>query len=137
MTPSLDENDEPKMKLEPYKQSLEFASLAGCIEMAREWLVRCKNNHAECQNTEKSDFNYPMRLIDIDGQAQQLVTINLVTSSIIRYVALSHCWGNAQPLKTLSSNIDRHVKDGIPQSDLPATFRDASKSISECLISIA
>lgn len=127
MSTHLDEDDEPKIKLEPYKQSLECVALAGCIELAREWLTRCKNSHSECENM-NSEFEYPMRLIDIAGQVPRLVTVNLIESRVVRYVALSHCWGTAQPLRTLGSNIDRHVKDGIPQSDLPITFRDASKS---------
>lgn len=130
VTTHLDENEVPKVKLEPYKQSLQCASLAGCIELAREWLARCRNSHAECEETSKSEFNYPMRLIDIADETQRLVTVNVIKSRIVRYVALSHCWGNTQPLKTLGSNVDRHVKDGIPLSDLPRTFRDASKSIS-------
>lgn len=129
VTNLLDENQAPRVKLEPYKQSLQCASLAGCIELAREWLARCRNSHVECEEISKSEFNYPMRLIDIAGEAQRLVTINVVKSRLVRYVALSHCWGGAQPLKTLGSNIDRYVKDGIPHNDLPATFRDASKSI--------
>lgn len=130
VTIHLEEDAEPRIKLEPYKQSLQSTSLAGCIELAREWLARCRNSHTECEETSKSEFNYPMRLIDIAGGTQRLVTIDVIRSRIVRYVALSHCWGITQPLKTLCSKFDRHVKDGIPLSDLPRTFRDASKSIS-------
>lgn len=134
VTVHLEENAEPRIQLEPYKQSLQSASLAGCIELAREWLARCRNSHAECEETSKSEFNYPMRLINIAGETQRLVTIDVIRSRIVRYVALSHCWGITQPLKTLGSNFDRHVKDGIPLSDLPRTFRDASKSILSSVI---
>lgn len=117
------------LNLEPYKQSLRCASLAGCIPLAREWLVRCEESHVECVNEDKSDFEYPLRLIEMDDESQRLTAIDSSRSRSVRYVALSHCWGAAQPLRTCSTNIDRHMKDGIPQSHLPATFRDASESI--------
>lgn len=72
VTIHLKENEGPRMKLEPYKQRLQCASLAGCIELAREWLTRCRNSHAECEETSKSEFNYPMRLIDIAGVTRRL-----------------------------------------------------------------
>lgn len=114
--------------LEPYKQSLKSASLAGCIQLAREWLARCEQSHAECNNEGKSKFEYPMRLIELTDESQKLEMIDLSPSRSVRYVALSHCWGAAQPFRTCRRNIDKHIKDGISKNDLPVTFRDASES---------
>lgn len=132
VTAILDGIGEPMLNLEPYKQSLKCPSLAGCIQLAREWLARCEEGHAECNNVDKGDFEYPLRLIELADESQRLTTIDSSRSKSVRYVALSHCWGPAQPLRTCSTNIDRHRGDGIPQSDLPATFRDASESIFGC-----
>lgn len=134
VTATLDGIDAPMLNLEPYKQSLKCASLAGCIQLTRDWLARCEECHAECNQEERSDFEYPLRLIDIADESQRLTTIDSSRSRSVRYVALSHCWGATQPLRTCSTNIDRHIEYGISQSDLPATFRDASEYSSVVLI---
>lgn len=131
VTAILDGIDVPMLNLEPYKQSLKSTSLAGCIQLAREWLARCEESHAECNQEERSDFEYPLRLIEIADESKRLVILDSSRSRSVRYVALSHCWGAEQPLRTCSTNIDRH-KEGIAQSDLPATFRDASEYIFGC-----
>lgn len=41
-----------------------------------------------------------------------------------KYIALSHCWGPSQPLRTLKMNIGLH-QDGIDLSSMPQTFKDA------------
>ena len=41
-----------------------------------------------------------------------------------RYLALSYCWGDSQPLVTTTQNIDARVQS-IPFSKLPKTIRDA------------
>ena len=40
------------------------------------------------------------------------------------WVALSHCWGTAQPLITETSNVENHCRE-IALSKMPRTFRDA------------
>lgn len=115
--------------LEPYKQSLKSPSLAGCTQLAREWLARCEQSHVECDNEGKSEFEYPIRLIEIIDEPQKLVIADSSRSRSVRYVALSHCWGAAQPFRTCRRNIDKHIKEGISKNELPATFRDASESV--------
>ncbi|KAK2609863.1 hypothetical protein N8I77_003340 [Diaporthe amygdali] len=95
------------------------------MQLAHEWLVRCESNHTECIQKDINHFKYPMRLIDITDQAQRLITLDMSSDTDVHYVALSHCWGTAQPLKTCRENIDRHITYGMSQTELPATFRDA------------
>ncbi|KAF3032447.1 hypothetical protein E8E12_000072 [Didymella heteroderae] len=42
----------------------------------------------------------------------------------VNYVALSHCWGGSQPMRTTASNLASH-QQSISFQDLPATFQDA------------
>lgn len=42
----------------------------------------------------------------------------------IDYVALSHCWGGFQPIRTLASNLGSH-EQSISFQELPPTFQDA------------
>ncbi|KAK8115737.1 HET-domain-containing protein [Apiospora sp. TS-2023a] len=42
----------------------------------------------------------------------------------VLYVALSNCWGETQPLKTTTANVQKH-EQGILFEDFPLTFRDA------------
>lgn len=117
------------MKLQPYKKIFKSSSSPECLQLAREWLASCESAHAKCKE-DKSAFEYPTRLIEIADGTYRLITMDLNRSTSTRYVALSHCWGKAQPLKTSRANIDRHIEIGISQSELPATFIDASKSTS-------
>lgn len=128
----LGKNQTPNLKLESYKQIQKSASSPGCIQLARKWLAACENSHQKCKKKFKSDFKYPMRLISIANDTQRLISLDCSHSRDIRYVALSHCWGRMQFLKTCASNINRHMNYGIPHSELPQTFRDAS----ECLCTL-
>jgi hypothetical protein len=44
------------------------------------------------------------------------------------YATLSHCWGNQQPLRLLTSNIDQ-FKSAIPPEWIPKTFLDAFRVV--------
>lgn len=126
----LGENETPNVKLESYKEIQKSASSPECIQIARKWLAACENSHQKCTRKFKSDLKYPMRLIFIANDTQRLISLDCSHSRDIRYVALSHCWGRMQFLKTCASNINRHMNYGIPHSELPQTFRDASKRLS-------
>ncbi|KAI1480970.1 HET-domain-containing protein [Daldinia eschscholtzii] len=93
------------------------------------WLERCLESHSLCQNQALAGFS-PTRLLEI---------ITLETHEIFRlvfrgeydpaerYVSLSHCWGPG-PTKDkllLVSNTIQKLRDGLPVSSLPKTFRDA------------
>lgn len=125
----LGENESPNLRLEPHKQIQKSASSPGCLQLARNWLAACENSHQKCTKKFKSDFRYPMRLISIANHRQRLMTLDYGHSTGIRYVALSHCWGKMQFLRTCASNINRHINYSIPQNELLQNFRDASKCL--------
>ncbi|KAI1476307.1 HET-domain-containing protein [Daldinia eschscholtzii] len=108
-------------RYEPYYN---FPTSKGSIEtfkLARRWLDLCKTNHKECILTLEPYI--PSRLIDVSSwNAKLLLRCEVPKES--PFVALSHCWGGSQPLKTTTSNIESH-RIGIAPEDLPATFRDA------------
>ncbi|KAI2467007.1 HET-domain-containing protein [Annulohypoxylon bovei var. microspora] len=101
---------------------------AEALGLARTWLDTCRVQHPEC--TIQVGHYVPTRLLNISHADPKLVLREEVETAQddIKYVALSHCWGGSQPLKTLRSNIDPH-RVGIPLKNLPATFKDAIKVV--------
>lgn len=93
------------------------------FELVKRWLHVCRMNHTKCAFT--SESYTPSRILDISHENPKLILREDLRDAI-EYVALSHCWGISQPLKTVRGNIDSHRK-GIPLKSLPATFRDAVK----------
>jgi hypothetical protein len=89
--------------------------------MAREWLSTCRNEHNDCNS--RYDNLRPSRLLDIRGATVKLM-LQSENPTTVPYAALSHCWGNAQPLRTLSTTI-AHFQQGISTKILPQTFLDA------------
>jgi heterokaryon incompatibility protein (HET) len=89
-------------------------------------MALCFQEHEECQ-APHSRTN-PTRLLSITSQLlnQPHPTIKLVDqfNEPASYVALSHCWGGAQPLRTVKSNFQSH-KVEIPWPAIPQTFKDA------------
>jgi hypothetical protein len=97
-----------------------------------QWFQDCTQNHPEC-SASNSDFWLPTRLIDLGLPTCQMNPKIIETHSHaalngqdrgIKYATLSHCWGHVQPLRLLTSNIER-LKNGIPLRSVPKTFSDA------------
>jgi hypothetical protein len=70
----------------------------------------------------------PSRVIDVgppDGsKVPYLLNDTLHETATGHYIALSHCWGKAQPLTTTLATYKQRLK-AIPLETLPRTFRDA------------
>lgn len=79
----------------------------------------------------------PSRVIDVgpaDGSKEPYLLDNVIQSLFVgmnpmqrrfgNYIALSHCWGEVQPLKTSYASY-RDRRREIKMSDMPPTFRDA------------
>lgn len=93
------------------------------FELVKRWFYKCKKYHPSCAFTSES-FT-PSRILDVSHEDPKLILREDLRDAI-EYVALSHCWGMFQPLKTVRSNLDSHRK-GIPLETLPVTFRDVVK----------
>ncbi|KAI5860995.1 heterokaryon incompatibility protein-domain-containing protein [Durotheca rogersii] len=93
------------------------------FERAKGWLHECSEHH-NCG--EPSSAPYPKRLLDLrEGQVRLLET-NPTNGCKVRYVCLSHRWGDPQHrrLTTTTATIQKNMQ-GIAWEDLPKTFQDA------------
>ncbi|KAF3811707.1 hypothetical protein GCG54_00014456 [Colletotrichum gloeosporioides] len=82
---------------------------------------KCQTSHTDCP---PSDHPLPTRVLDVTAKPPKLVITANLSQRDEKYIALSHCWGPSQPLRTLKTNIGLH-QDGIDLSSMPQTFKDA------------
>jgi hypothetical protein len=106
-------------------RALDERSLVHQISLASRWLKECLDNHAICLPEGKEIFDGPTRMINV-GSSNGCSAPFLQTSNgdIHEWVALSHRWGNHQPLKTNMVNLATHGS-ALPWEALPRLFRDA------------
>jgi hypothetical protein len=109
------------IRLEKYKPVPQRAVDPACLSLAQRWLSTCQNGHQLCDG--KFDTTGPSRLIDLRGDVIKLALAS-EDSTQGSYVALSHCWGDAQPLRTTLETL-ASFQDKIPAHELPSTFSDA------------
>ncbi|KAG9187875.1 hypothetical protein G6011_05746 [Alternaria panax] len=107
--------------LEEYKPVSQQAIDPACLSLAKQWLSTCQNRHQRCDT--KFDTAGPARLVDLRGDIIKLV-LAPEESTRGSYIALSHCWGPSQPLRTTSESLTS-FQEQIPANDLPQTFSDA------------
>jgi hypothetical protein len=123
--------------LRPTATSLTYASTANdkCFDLSRSWLHKCVKSHNSCAERHSHSQFTPTRLLkievneraDIRGYSVRLCEGMGETKSnkdVPTYVALSHRWGTATPY-VLNSQSHALLRNGIPISDLPPTFKDA------------
>ncbi|KAI1389610.1 heterokaryon incompatibility protein-domain-containing protein [Hypoxylon trugodes] len=108
---------------------------ASKVQLARRWLNKCLETHEGCTVDtikRRSDSRIsPTYLIRIEGISSAF-SARLVDTEFfgddVRYLALSHCWGDA-PFMTLTSDNIANFRAKLPCEDLTfnQTFRDAFK----------
>lgn len=95
--------------------------------VARDWITDCDESHEGCPELGHSIL--PTRVIDvlphkdIDGDPQR-IRLRLGAGECAPYVALSYCWGGAQPFTTTSSTLQERLQ-GFFLSSLPRSLQDA------------
>jgi len=95
----------------------------GSINFIREALQQCCMEHQSCAKS-PSDFR-PTRLVSLGGNDAEIrLQETSTTTDVVKWAALSHCWGGSQPFKLLRDNIEA-LKRSINAENLPPTFRDA------------
>ncbi|KPM36558.1 hypothetical protein AK830_g10019 [Neonectria ditissima] len=103
----------------------------------RYWLEDC-DKHAACslEASRPGPARMPTRLIDVGKKSSNQVLVcstrlwGKPPGDIVKYVALSHPWGDVKRHDHFSStrkNIHGRIKNGIALDELPATFKDAVK----------
>lgn len=87
---------------------------------ARRWMQNCHESHDKCAKPEEGIV--PTRLLDVSGNTVKLRCS--IPGEILRWVALSYCWGGHQSLQTTTDTLTARLED-IPLSHLPRTIQDA------------
>jgi hypothetical protein len=114
------------------------------IALGRSWLANCLQEHTSCAKKARhanifcsdnchyitdlsGDGLVPSRLLSLNETDVAKLVLSSELNESTQYVALSHRWGSvdspALP-RTLESNLESHVHDGIRHEELPRTFRD-------------
>ncbi len=93
---------------------------------ARKWLEKCQLEHTKCEVPGAQDLRLPRRVIDVGGGTDELNPFLFVppAHAVGQWVALSHCWGNSNSLKTTTALLETHMKY-LDVKKLPQTYRDA------------
>lgn len=91
-----------------------------CLALAKSWLNKCQQGHSKCKTHMAQ--NLPRRVIDVSRETLRLT----VTGKDMKgaWVALSHCWGTQDTLKTTPHNFEAH-KEALIWGALPKTYQDA------------
>ncbi|KAH7327167.1 heterokaryon incompatibility protein-domain-containing protein [Rhexocercosporidium sp. MPI-PUGE-AT-0058] len=96
-----------------------------CYDFLRTRTALCLSGHQSCQTAKTS---LPTRVLDVDLHGTQDVKLYepRAVEETGRYIALSHCWGGHEIIKTTSANLTI-MKKNINWDALPRTFQDAIK----------
>jgi hypothetical protein len=97
-----------------------------CFKFLRSTVDRCDNQHPECRM--KTPSVWPRRVIDLGPHDDTDILkprLYILNGEKVRYIALSHCWGQGKLSRQQKSVADRCR--GIDLVDLPQNFRDAIK----------
>ncbi|KAF8847169.1 HET-domain-containing protein [Acephala macrosclerotiorum] len=93
-----------------------------CFAFIHDRIQNCCASHSKCQRSISTPL--PKRVLNIGSISKD--TIRLVEPSNIQasYIALSHCWGGHQPIKTTSSSLGQ-MQTNIEWNNLSRVFQDA------------
>ena len=97
-----------------------YPATADNLTLIRSWIDAC-THHGCCQWT-RLNAPLPKRVLDI-SRPDDLIMLYESKGETASYAALSYCWGNGLPLRTLTANISQHMQ-GIPLETFPKTMRD-------------
>jgi hypothetical protein len=102
-----------------------------CFTRIDEWLEECMSDHRACneRSVERADTEGPKRLVDtgsLDGDPTlRLVDYPDTDGEIVKYCALSYCWGKEGENYTTTRETYDLRREGIKIEELPWMFRDA------------
>lgn len=89
--------------------------------------MKCLWGHSECRNAQQLDW-FPKRLLYFENTGGALPAIRVIhTEDHLPsgpYIALSHCWGGVQPVRSLTTNIAA-FQQRIEFDHLSAVLQDA------------
>lgn len=97
------------------------------VQLLRNWLEDCDIEHHDCKISTISRL--PKRLLAVgqtEGDPMRLCEGSSPSLTGVKYIALSHRWGDGQHFCTTTLNLAQFMQD-IEFTDLPKTFQDAVK----------
>lgn len=95
------------------------------FSLLREWLRDCNDSHSDHGYDSAKDSELPTRVLDVgDSENPERLLLHVTKGEPGKYIALSHCWGDAIPLRTEKETIAAHCK-AIKFENLPELFQDA------------
>ncbi|KAF2181482.1 HET-domain-containing protein [Zopfia rhizophila CBS 207.26] len=101
------------------------AGAGPCYSLLREWIRDCNDSHIDHGYDSAKDSELPTRVLDVgDSEDEKRLFLYDTKGKPGKYIALSHCWGGATPLRTEKETIEAH-RQAIEFHNLPKTFQDA------------
>ncbi|CAD6449984.1 b5fc90c4-77a7-4a6f-9a96-77317750b6f1 [Sclerotinia trifoliorum] len=119
----------PMLPLLPINYDPSPGNLGFFIKLAKAWLKDCDSNHGDVCAA-KATHLLPKRLISVETlQTPKIVVTADLYKNLppggVRYLALSHKWGNMPAdAKTMKVNLEQRKKE-IPLDELPLSFQNA------------
>ncbi|KAH8592275.1 heterokaryon incompatibility protein-domain-containing protein [Bisporella sp. PMI_857] len=93
-----------------------------CFSFIHDRIQNCCASHPKCGGSISAPL--PKRVINIGSTAKDPIRLAEPSNIQAAYIALSHCWGGHQPIKTTSSSLPQ-MQANIEWNDLSRVFQDA------------
>ncbi|CEF74560.1 unnamed protein product [Fusarium graminearum] len=94
------------------------------LDQAKKWYSGCIRDHPNCSTNIAANGFQPSRLLYLGNAKDIRIHIRGEYPCDMKYMTLSHCWGNSHFIKLQSSNLDE-FRQTISWESLPQTFKDA------------
>ncbi|KAF2835865.1 HET-domain-containing protein, partial [Patellaria atrata CBS 101060] len=113
-------SDDPIFSLIVARPIHKDISSEASFDLFKTWSNICEQKHSKCYPTLPPVL--PTRVIRLGDDGSAALTLSGGARG--RWVALSHCWGGMQPIKTELISLDDHCRE-LRWTELPELFRDA------------
>ncbi|KAH8590180.1 heterokaryon incompatibility protein-domain-containing protein [Bisporella sp. PMI_857] len=102
------------------------------MSQVKKWLQTCDERHSDCKHDSGAGDprRLPTRLLAVGypgGECVRLLASSQISTFVgnsLRYITLSHCWGNNVPTRLLRQNYASLFRE-ISINTLPRTFQEA------------
>ncbi|KAI7762940.1 hypothetical protein LZL87_013431 [Fusarium oxysporum] len=92
-------------------------------DMIRGWIEDCVDDHEDCRVVSE-DKPFPTRIVAVGDEDTEPCLFIPSPEDRGRYIALSHCWGDAMPLKTTKASFAEFCHS-IDFARFPKTFQES------------
>ncbi|KAH8650588.1 heterokaryon incompatibility protein-domain-containing protein [Tricladium varicosporioides] len=93
-----------------------------CFVFIHNRIKNCFASHPNCPQSLSTPL--PKRVLNIGSTSKDVIKLVEPNGIQASYIALSHCWGGLQPIKTISTSIAQ-MQANIEWNDLSRVFQDA------------